>query len=217
MANTFAPGDDLFSFADDNFVLVKREVGNAISSACAKTGAGEYIPDTEQTYDERQEVTLTYRANKKTSALTVAVSLGLADTVSTYVPTSVKVNTGNTKHAEVQIVGHKHGAGTHEVNSVDVSCSVDGWGATDFCSDTANDGCQSSSWTATIDHVDKLTKAGAFLCGRSQGCRIDCTAEIVADAAPALDGDLTDDGSQVVEGEDFYTASLKGHKFAVPA
>lgn len=216
MAHTFGVGEDLFDFADENWGLVKRKMGNPIDSAVSKGGDGEYWPDTEVSYNERQEVTLLYRAKSKNDGLAVAISLGLACT-SGYTPVSIKINTKIPGHAEIEITGHKHGAGTHAVNSIDISTTVNGWGATDFCSAAADEGCQSGSYSASIDHVDKLTRAGSFLCGRSQGCKVEVTASIIADTAPALNADLTDDGSDIDEGDDFYTASLKGHQYLVPA
>lgn len=216
MAHTFIVGEDLFSFADTNWELVKRKRSNQVSNAVAKGGDGEYMPDTEQSYDEKQEITLMYRAKVKTAALPVAISLGLACT-SGYIPLSIKATTKNTGHAEIEITGHKHGANTHEVNSVDISTPVDGWGATDFCSAEANEGCQSGSYSASIEHKDRLTKAGNFLVGRSQGCKVDVSGSYISDTAPALNTDYTDDGSDIDEGDDFWTASLKGHKYLTPA
>jgi hypothetical protein len=216
MAHTFIVGADLFSFADANWELVKRRVGNQISSEAAKGGDGEYMPDTEQSYDEKQDITCIYRAKSKADGLAVAVSLGLA-CASGYTPLSVKVDTKIPGHAEVQITGHKHGVSTHELNSIDVSCAVDGWGATDFCSLVANDGCQSGSWSASIDHVDKLTRKGDHFVGRSQACKVDVSGTYVSDTAPALAADLTDDGAEITEGDDFWTANLKAHKLLTPA
>lgn len=219
MAHTFAVGADLFDFANSDWALVKRKLANQVSTAVAEDGAGEYLPDTEESYDEKQEITLTYRAKSKEDALAVAISLGLACT-SGYVPISIKVNTkggSSPGHAEVEITGHKHGTDTHEVNSIDVSCSVDGWGATDFCSAVVDDGCQSGTWSATINHKDANTRKGDFLCGRSQGCKIDVSGQYISDAAPTLAADLTDDGSDTEDGGDFWTANLKGHKYLRPA
>jgi len=216
MAHTFIVGADLFDFADTNWELIKRKTSQQVSNGVSEDSGGEYWPDSEQSFDEKQEVTCLYRAKVKTDGLAVAVSLGLACT-SGYVPLNVKVNTKTGAHAEVEITGHKHGSSTHEVNSVDVSCSVDGWGATDFCSATADDGCQSGSWVATINHKDALDKKGDFLCGRSQGCKIEVSGQYISDTAPGLDTDWTDDGSEVDEGGDFWTASLKGHQYLRPA
>lgn len=215
MAHTFIVGADLFSFADTNWELVKRKLANQISNEVAKGGDGEYMPDTEQSYDEKQDITLVYRAKSKADALAVAISLGLACT-SGYTPTSIKATTKIPGHAEIEITGHKHGAATHELNSIDVSFTVDGWGATDFCCTVADDGCQSGTYSATIDHVDKLTRKGDFFVGRSQACRVDVTGTYISDTAPAVAADLTDDGSEITEGDDFYTASLKGHKLLTP-
>ena len=216
MAHTFIVGEDLFSFADTNWELVKRKRSNQVSNAVAKGGDGEYMPDTEQSYDEKQEITLMYRAKSKEAALAVAISLGLACT-SGYIPLSIKVTTKNTGHAEIEITGHKHGASTHDVNSIDFSTTVDGWGATDFCSAAADEGCQSGSISAAIEHKDGLNKAGNFLVGRSQGCKVDVSGTYISDTAPALNTDYTDDGSDIDEGDDFWTASLKGHKYLTPA
>jgi len=215
MAHTFIVGADLFSFADANWELVKRKIANQVSNEVAKGGDGEYMPDTEQSYDEKTDITLVYRAKSKADGLAVAISLGLACT-SGYVPISIKANTKIPGFAEIEITGHMHGAGTHEVNSIDVECEVDGWGATDFCSLVADDGCQSGSWGASIEHVDKLTRKGEFFVGRSQACKIEVSGTYISDTAPALAADLTDDGSEISEGDDFYTASLKGHKFLTP-
>jgi hypothetical protein len=215
MAHTFIVGADLFSFADSSWELVKRKLANQISSEAAKGGDGEYMPDTEESYDEKQDVTLVYRAKSKADGLAVAISLGLA-CASGYTPLSIKVNTKIPGHAEVEITGHKHGANTHEVNSIDISCTVDGWGATDFCSAVVNDGCQSGTYSATIDHKDVLTRKGDFLAGRSQACRVDVAGTYISDTAPALAADLTDDGSEISEGDDFFTASLKAHKLLTP-
>jgi hypothetical protein len=219
MAHTFVVGADLFEFADTNWGLIKRKTANQISNGVASDGGGEYWPDTEQSYDEKQEITLLYRAKVKDDALPVALSLGLACT-SGYIPLSIKINTkgGNSPgHAEIEITGHKHGASTHEVNSIDVSVDVDGWGATDFCSLAPDDGCQSGSWSASINHKDANTKKGDFLCGRSQGCKIEVSGQYISDTAPALAADLTDDGSDLEDGDDFWTAALKGHKYLRPA
>jgi hypothetical protein len=219
MANTFVVGADLFAFADTNWALIKRRYANQISNGVASDGGGEYWPDSEESFDEKQEVTLTYRAKVKTDAVAVALSLGLAAS-SGYVPTRIRVTTtgGNSpKHAEVEITGHKHGSGTHEINSVDVDVDVDGWGATDFLSDTPDDGCQSSTWEASINHKDVNDKKGDWLAGRSQGCRIDASGQYISDAAPALDADWTDDGSETADGDDFWTSSLKGHQYQRPA
>ena len=215
MAHTFIVGADLFSFADTNWELVKRKLANQISNEVAKGGDGEYIPATEQSYDEKQEITLVYRAKSKADALAVAISLGLACT-SGYTPLSIKVNTKIPGFAEIEITGHKHGTDTHELNSIDVSCTVDGWGATDFCSLVADDGCQSGTWSSSIDHVDKLTRKGDFFVGRSQACKVEVSGTYISDTAPTLAADLTDDGSEVNEGDDFYTANLKGHKYLTP-
>ena len=216
MAHTFIVGADLFEFADASWELVKRKRGNAIDNAVATGGDGEYMPDTEQSYNERQEITLTYRAKTKDAGLDVDISLGLA-CASGYVPTAIKVNTKNTGHSEIEIVGHKHGASAHEVNYIDISTSVDGWGATDFCCSAANEGCQTGTFSATIGHKDSLGRQGSFLVGRSQACRVDVTGSYISDAAPALANDLTDDGSDIDEGDDFWTASLKAHKYLTPA
>ena len=215
MAHTFVVGADLFNFANDDWGLVKRKTANQVSNAVAEDGGGEYWPDTEQSFDPKTEITLLYRAKVKTDALAVAVSLGLA-CASGYVPVSVKVTTKPQGHAEVEITGHKHGTSTHEVNSIDVSCTVDGWGATDFCCLVVNDGCQSGSWTASINHKDATGRKGNFFCGRSQGCKIEVSGQYISDTAPALAADLTDDGSDIDEGGDFWTASLKGHKYLRP-
>jgi hypothetical protein len=216
MAHTFVVGADLFSFANSDWELVKRRVASPQDSAVAKGGDGEFILATVKTFNARTEVVCDYRAKKNTAALAVAVSLGLADPVSGYVPTSVAIRTTNTGHAEISITGHMHGASTHELNQVDVSVTADGFGATDFLSAAANEGCQNSNWSASIEHKDAQGKGGDFLCGRSQACRIEASATIIADAAPALDASWTDDGSEIVEGDDFYTANLKAHKFDTP-
>lgn len=216
MSNTFIVGADLFGFADTNWGLVKRKRGELVDNAVAKGGDGEYIPVSEVSYNERQDITLVYRAKVKDAALAVLLSLGLADPTSGYIPISIKINTKIPGHAEIEITGHKHGTGVHEVNSIDVSCTVDGWGATDFCCATAEDGCQSGSWTATIEHSDKLSRAGDFFVGRSQACKIEVSGQYISDTAPALASDLTDDGSDIQEGDDFWTASLKAHKYLTP-
>jgi hypothetical protein len=166
-------------------------------------------------YNHRQEITLLYRAQSKALALPVALSLGLACT-SGYIPTSIKVNTKIPGHAEIEITGHKHDALAHELNHIDVSTNVDGWGATDFASSAPDDGCQSGTWSASIEHSDKLTRAGAFLCGRSQGGKVEMQGTYIRDTAPTLDAALEDDGSEVSEGDDFYTAALKGHQLLTP-
>jgi hypothetical protein len=219
MAHTFVVGADLFDFANDDWGLVKRKLANQISNGVASDGGGEFWPESEESFDEKQEITLTYRAKVKTDALDVAISLGLACT-SGYIPLSIKVNTkggSSPGHAEVEITGHKHGSSTHEVNSIDVACTVDGWGATDFCSAVADDGCQSGSWSASINHKDSANRKGDFLCGRSQGCKVDVAGQYISDTAPALDTDYTDDGSDLEDGDDFWTAALKGHLYLRPA
>jgi hypothetical protein len=218
MAHSFIVGADLFGFADDNWELVKRRNARQISNEIAKGGDGEYMLGTEQSYDKKNDVTLVYRAKSKANALAVAISLGLLNADSSYIPISIKVNTKIPGHAEVEITGHKHdGDATHEVNSIAVTCNVDGWGATDFCCLTVNEGCQSGSWSATIEHSDKLSRKGDFFVGRSQGCKIEVSGSYISDTAPALAADLTDDGSEISEGDDFWTASLKAHKYLIPA
>jgi len=216
MSHSFIVGADLFGFADASWELVKRRNARQISNEVAKGGDGEYMPDTEQDYDKKNDVTLVYRAKSKADGLVAAISLGLL--VGDYVPISMKVTTKIPGHAEVEITGHKHdGLATHELNSIDVSCTVDGWGATDFCCLVVNEGCQSGSWTATIEHSDKLSRKGDFFVGRSQGCKIEVIGSYISDTAPQLAADLTDDGSEISEGDDFWTASLKGHKYLIPA
>lgn len=216
MAHSFIVGADLFAFADANWELVKRRNARHISNEVAVGGDGEYMPDTEQEYDKKNDVTLVYRAKSKADALPVAISLGLL--VGNYVPTAIKLITKIPGHAEVEITGHKHdGEATHQLNSIDVSCTVDGWGATDFCCLAVNDGCQSGNWSATIGHKDSLSRKGDFFVGRSQGCKIEVSGSYISDTAPALAADLTDDGSEISEGDDFWTASLKAHKYLIPA
>jgi hypothetical protein len=217
MAHTFIVGADLFSFADTNWELVKRKLSEPNDSSAAKGGNGEYIPATAKTFNARQEAVLTYRAKVNDAELPVAVSLGLADPVSGYTPTQVTVRPSANGNAEVDITGHKHGVAVHEANQVDVSIDVDGWGATDFLCAAVNEGCQSSQWSASIEHLDKVGRSGEFFCGRSQGCRIEASGQYVSDTAPALAAGWTDDGSAIDEGDDFFAASLKAHQFATPA
>ena len=218
MAHTFIVGADLFGFADDNWELVKRKIGRQIASEVAKGGDGEYMPDTEQSYDQKTDITLVYRAKSKADALPVAISLGLVNETSGYVPITLKVNTKIPGHAEVEITGHKHdGAAVHEVNSIDIEVDVDGWGATDFCCSVVNDGCQSGSYSASIEHKDSLSRKGDFFVGRSQACKIEVSGTYISDTAPVLAAGLTDDGSEISEGDDFYTANLKAHKYLTPA
>lgn len=210
MAHTFNAGADPFGIAGDDLELIKTTEEDAIDHGVSSGGDGEYFPASVQTYNEQTKITATYRAKVKTE-ITVTKSLGSgADPLAIE---NIKVNTGNTKHAEVEVSGHKHGATNHEENDSEVSVTFNGWGATDFCADPANDGCQGGSWSASINHKDGLNRAGQFLCGRSQGVKIEVQNQYISDAKPVLDADYTDAGSDIAKGEDFWTATLKGVKY----
>lgn len=213
MPNTFVVGDDLFSFADSNWALTGRSVAAQLDNAVPKDGAGEFVPAAGKTHTPRTEVTCEYTAQVYTAALTVALSLGLADPVSGYVPTRIEVTPEQTGHCKIRITGHAHGLVAHEVNSIDVTVDVDGFGCTDFISSTQAAGCQSSSWSASIEHIDRYTRdAQALLCGRSQGCKVEANVTIVADTAPAAAAAWTVLSSEIKEGGDFYTASIRAEQ-----
>jgi hypothetical protein len=213
MAHTFSAGVDPFGIAGDDLELVKVTEADDISHGVPSGGDGEYFPDAIQTYNPLTKITATYRAKVKTD-ITLEATLG--GTAAALALESLKVTTANTKHAEVEASGHKHGATVHETNARTVSVTFAGWGATDFCADPANDGCQSGSWSASINHKDGLNKAGAFLCGRSQGTKVEVQASYISDTKPTLDADYTDAGSDIAKGEDFWTASLKGVLYMAP-
>lgn len=214
MANTFSAGTDPFGIAGADLELVKVTEEDAVDHGVPSGGDGEYFPDAVQTYNPLTKITATYRAKVKTN-ITLTASLG--GTSAALALESLKVTTGNTKHAEVEASGHKHGSTAHESNANEVSVTFAGWGATDFASASPNDGCQSGTWSASINHVDKLKKDGTFLCGRSQGVKIEVQAQYVSDTKPTLDTDYTDAGSDIAKGEDFWTASLKGVKYQAAA
>lgn len=209
--------NDLLALADNvNFKCISCGKTDGYKTSVSKDGAGEYVAAAEKSYDEQMEVKAEYEAMILGVLTFPAIVMGAA--ANGYVVTQVQLATGM-QHLKMSVTAHKHPAGTHNANEFTLVFpdDVPGWGAYDFLG-AGNDGVQSSTWSASVDHVDKLKGDGTWLCGRSQGCKIEASSEYISDTIPAPDGDLgwTLDSNEVKTGGDFYTASLKAHQYQAP-
>ncbi len=208
--------NDLLGIADGvNFKCLSCGSTDAFKNAVPKAGDGEYVGAAEKSYDEKLDIKAEYQAIKL-GALTFPDAFKLGAAFNNYVVTQVQLSTSNSGHLKMSVTAHKHPAGTHNPNTFAVTFpACTGYGAVDFLS-TGNDGAQTSTWGATVDHLDKIKGNGDFLCGRSQGCKIEASVEYISDTVPVLADGWNKDSSDVKTGADFYTASLKAHRYQTP-
>jgi len=208
MSYAFGPGSDPFGLSLPKWDLVtaapSADSPSAVSAytqehAVGIDGGGEYLPDTERTFNKTTEISAEYISNTNgTIVLTTDVwniVKALCGTATARQITEISVRTTNSgdQRARLALRGHVHGANTHTVNSnfptMDADCTFDGYGASDFiiCGFGTYD-VISGDVTIRVGHLDRQGSNGDWLVGRSQGVMVEAKTSAISDVVPSGTG-----------------------------
>lgn len=225
MANTYGVESDPFGLAGEvgkleKFQCVRVRSSTQKDNAVVRDDKGEFIPDTDKTFNEREELTAEYEPIENGAVGGGVIAVGGATALAI---TRVAIATTGTGHVKVTVTGHQHGASLHTANARDLTLpAFNGFGGANFLALTGvtDAEVQQSSWDAEIGHDDKQNNVGDFLAGRSQGVKLTASVDAVSDAEPALPAETEwlSDGIDKQKGQDFWTVSAKAHQhLAAPA
>jgi len=211
--------DDPFAFAsaEDGIDVESTGDSGSLDEAHMLNNQGDVLAGEDnafvKTFNEKNELTATYKCNAVTPVTGKTLVLGGAGT-SGVVATQVSVSYSNTGPCTITITGHKHGTAAHNTPAFTVTLPSLGFGALDPLGNPASTDAQSASWSASImNHVDKLNNQGTFLCGISAGCKIEASGEYLGAAPTLADGWIADGGDANTSNSDFHTYSLKAHQY----
>ena len=219
--HTFGVASDPLGLAGETGKLEKFDLKGVVTRttkghAIHKDAMGEYVPATDVGFDEREEITVSYEANDNSAVGGGSIPVTLE---TNYAVTSIRVSSGQGRHATVEVTAHKHTGGTsaaHLANAREITLpSVTGFVATCLLG-TAMTAAEvkDSEWTATVDHVDRPNNAGNFLCGKAVGVKIEAKTTGTCEAVPAVPGSWTLDSKDVTEAsEDFKNVSIACHQY----
>lgn len=216
--NTFGATDPL-GLANANWDYVESPVDDSKDAAVAKGHAGEYIPGTHTTFNQKQEVRCKYVAKVLGAVEPPAVTLGADDAGGWHI-TGAKLSSSNTGHLTLEVTAHKHIGGQQAVHVANPHLiewpTVNGFGCFDPMGTNITPAqMQTSSFDASIEHVDDQDHVGNFLCGRSQGLKVTGSIEAVTDVtAPTLGaGWKQTSANQKRGGEGFYGLSISAEMY----
>lgn len=223
MANTFGIltadpfGLDGVAGKLEKFVLVSVSESASKDGAVVKDATGEYIVATDKTFNEKTDIVAEYEANDPGDVGAGEIATGAAAALHV---TSVAIATTNTGYAKVTVTGHNHGVTVHTLQARTIKLpAFNGFGGTNFLSPdlttiVAAD-VQSSSWSITLDHVDKQNNVGNFLCGVTAGAKIEASVDAVNDTEPAVTETTWKWDSKDIKkaNQDFYSISCKAHQY----
>lgn len=206
---------DPFGFADGEDIEIENSGDSgAKEAAIVNDRYGDPMPDSEKQFNEKNDVTATYKCGSVAGVSDKTIVLGGAGTAG-LVATQVSIQFNNNGHCTITVTGHKHGSTAHDAtNAYTIALPTIGFGAIDPIGNPASANCQSASWSASIlTHVDKLNNQGAFLMGASRGCKIEASAEYVGAAPTVADGWTEDGTDDKTSNSDYNSAALKVHKY----
>lgn len=229
MAYTFGANDILAALGVTAADFEVQESGSDTvnDSAVVRDKSGAYVAASEQTFNFREEKTITIKAKTAAAGTAVSFKLGGVGT-SDVVVTQFNLKQAYNDHATLTVTAHKHTNGESGAAHIAVAALAAGevavaglslgFGAIqDFFEATANKNLQSVDLSGSVEHVDKLSNTGKFLVGASHGFKLECTQEYVDDGAAVTVASPWVQDSQGVKSSnsDLYTRSIKAHCYDV--
>lgn len=219
MAFTFGAADILTALG---LTLTDWEV-QSTSSNTQKDFAQVILNDgdveEESDYNERTEYTAEFVCNtEEVDAFNVILGKEYGTGAPYFVITQCSLTQRAGDFATLSLTYHKHtGTKTHVAREYTVAMPQGGFGvlASLGISGTIPTAVMTLTTSASVDHVDKLDKDGAFLIGASTKCRLEESIEIAADGAtPSLNaGWEQDSGGGGSSNTAYGTASLRIHTY----
>lgn len=212
--------DDPLGYANGDWEVNSAPVTGNQDEYVGKNRLGEFLPDTDKVFNKSEEITVEYVAKKAGAVVPPTVILGAEKDETGFMVTDAELKGVNTGNLVLSVTAHRHigGIGQHKENPHQIvwPTNLTGFGAFDpfGTSGIPSDQIQSSSFKAGIEHVDKTSRLGAHLVGRSQGVKVEASLEAVTDVDEVSDPT----GWKVLRdtkrgNDDFYGLSLRGHRY----
>jgi hypothetical protein len=226
MAYTFGAEEILTALGVTAEDFEVHESGNdeQSDSNVVTDNVGANIAASEVRHNIRNEKTVTLHA-KNPDGATATFNLGGAGTSGVVITRAVARQVNNAE-ATLAVTAHAHdGAaeGDHNASPLDQAVTTPslGFGVLAIQFDGVSGGtledCQSSEITWEVEHVDKQNNLGNHLIGASTGLRVECSEEYVDSGSDITVPDPWKQDSQQKRtvNTDFYTRTVRAHKFAV--
>lgn len=220
MAKLFG-AEDILSVLGITGACAVQESGNDTQTEHASIDdeGGNVIPDTIQEMDEKDEMTISIKADASLGA--VSFVMGGAGT-SDVVITQASVGYVNNDYPTLTVTAHKHAAGTHLASSSD---PANNWAITIplafgiqkvHLGGTLAD-CQKCDVSLSCEHVDKQDNEGDHLIGNSFGFKAECTEEYISDTKPTIPtGWNGSSNAKKSQNKDFYAITARAWRPDVP-
>lgn len=222
MARTFGAEDILSALGVTaaDFEIQESGEDSTQESAVTQDNVGAYVPASEKQFNPTEEKTFTLKA-KNPDGATAAFTLGGAGTTGVVVTRAVARQVNN-DNATLQVTAHAHDGGTlndHQATPLSQAVTTPSLGfgvlAVQLGGTLAD--CQSSEITWDCEHVDKQGNQGQHLIGASTALRVECSEEYVDDGSEITVPSpwKQDSQNKRTVNNDFYTRTVRAHKFAV--
>lgn len=210
---------DLLGIADG----VNWDVANSSNSFSedeniGRTKAGEFNNASHATFNSRKEISIVYEAQKVGSLAMPEIKIG--GEMNGFHVTAVSLSGTNTGLLQMTVTCHKHDASINghieNERTVPWPSAIQGHGCINpfgGLSGLDDEDIQSYSFSATVEHVDKQTKEGEHLVGRSQGFTIEGSITACTNVSPNLtlpEPWLRTTGSQNTQNTDFFGMTISG-------
>jgi len=192
--------------------------------AVTKSKIGAYIAASEAAHNERTDITLELKSKVPDGAV-AAFNLGGAGTGTA--PATVVVTAFSAKETyndlgTLSLTAHKHDDGEEgavhlAAPAVQAVSLTLGFGVLAVRLGGELVDCQSAELSGSMEHKDRYSSQGNFLCGASTGLKYEATEEYVDDgSAITVDSPWVEDSQDVKSSnDDFYTRSVKAHAYSL--